>query len=309
MHGIVTHIQRFSLHDGPGIRTTVFLKGCNMRCFWCHNPETWAPAPELQTFPARCIACGACVSACPQGAHTLVEGVKGYDRAQCVACGQCAEVCYADALVLTGKVLTVADVLAEVLADRAFYATSGGGVTLSGGEPALQPDFAYAILAGCKAEGIHTAIETAAHYAWERLEKLLAVTDFVMTDIKHMDAEKHRAVTGVSNAQILANHRRLMATDKPVVFRTPVVPTVNATPAEIGAIAAYIRDLAALRAQSGSSAPPPSLELLPFHRMAEDKYRSLGLAYKAQDLPMPTQEEMAALVTLAAGYGIAVKSS
>ena len=307
MQGVVTNIQRFSIHDGPGIRTTVFLKGCNLRCFWCHNPETWSPRPELQTFPAKCIGCGACLSACPQGAHVMVDGAKVYDREKCVACGQCAETCYAEALVLTGKTLTVDDVLAEVLADRAFYATSGGGVTLSGGEPALQLDFSYAILARCKAEGVHTAIETDANYAWERLEKLLEVTDFVMTDIKHMDSAKHRDVTGVPNERILDNHRRLMATDKPVVFRTPVVPTVNATPEEIGAIAAYVRDLAALRAQSGRPAPPPRLELLPFHRLAGDKYRSLGLEYKAKDLPTPTKEEMAAFVALAEGYGIAVK--
>ncbi len=308
MQGIVTNIQRFSIHDGPGIRTTVFLKGCNLRCFWCHNPETWSPKSEIQEFPSKCIGCGACLSVCPQGAHRMVDGVKLYDRDKCVACGKCAETCYAEALVFTGKTMTMEDVLAEVLADRPFYATSGGGVTLSGGEPALQLDFSYEILARSKAEGVHTAIETDANYAWERLEKLLAVTDFVMTDIKHMDSAKHREVTGVPNERILDNHRRLMATDKPVVFRTPVVPTVNATPEEIGAIAAYIRDLADLRKKSGSSAPPPSLDLLPFHRLAGDKYRSLGLEYKAKDLPTPTKAEMTAFVELAAGYGIAVKS-
>jgi len=308
MQGIVTNIQRFSLHDGPGIRTTVFLKGCNLRCFWCHNPETWSPKPEIQVFPSKCIGCGACLGVCPQGAHGMVDGAKVYDRDKCVACGKCAKTCYAEALVFTGKTMSVDDVLAEVLADRPFYATSGGGVTLSGGEPALQLDFSYAILARSKAGGVHTVIETDANYAWEWLEKLLEVTDFVMTDIKHMDSEKHRAITGVPNERILDNHRRLMATNKPVVFRTPVVPTVNATPEEIGAIAAYIRDLAELRAQSGSPAPPPRLELLPFHRLAGDKYRSLGLDYKAKDLPTPTKDEMAAFVALAVGYGIAVKS-
>jgi len=308
MQGIVTNIQRFSIHDGPGIRTTVFLKGCNLRCFWCHNPETWNPKPELQIFPGKCIGCGACLSACPRGAHVIIGGEKVYLRDQCIVCGQCAETCYAEALVLTGKTMTVDDVMAEVLSDRAFYETSGGGITLSGGEPALQLDFSYAILKRSKAEGIHTAIETDAHYSWERMEKLLEVTDFVMTDIKHMDSDKHREFTGVPNERIIANHRKLMVTDKPVVFRTPVVPTVNATPDDIGAIAAYIHDLSELRAQAGVDAPRPTLDLLPFHRLAGDKYRSLGLDYKAVDFAPPTKEEMAVLVEVAAGYGIEVRS-
>lgn len=305
--GIITNIQRFSIHDGPGIRTTVFFKGCNLRCFWCHNPETWRPKPELQVFPNKCIHCGACLDVCPQGAHGVIGEAKVYRRELCVSCGRCAETCYADSLVLVGAEMSVDAVMAEVLTDRAFYTTSSGGVTLSGGEPALQLDFAYAILARSQAEGWHTAIETDAHYAWERLEKLLEVTDFVMTDIKHMDSDKHRACTGVPNERILANHRRLMATDKPVVFRTPVVPTVNATAEDIGAIAAYIRDLSVLRVQAGVDAPPPRLDLLPFHRLASDKYRSLGLDYKARDFVTPTKSEMAALVAVAAGYGIEVK--
>ncbi|MBN1875811.1 MAG: glycyl-radical enzyme activating protein [Anaerolineae bacterium] len=308
MQGIVTNIQRFSIHDGPGIRTTVFLKGCNLRCFWCHNPETWSPKPELQIFPNKCIGCGACLEVCPQGAHTLIEGQKHFNRELCVACGKCAEICYAESLILVGDTMTVDDVMAEVLADRAFYATSGGGVTLSGGEPALQFDFTYAILARSKAEGLHTAIETDANYVWERLEKLLEVTDLVMTDIKHMDPDIHRAVTGVSNERIIANHRKLMATDRPVIFRTPVVPAVNATVEDISAIAAYIRELGELRAASGSPAPPPTLDLLPFHRLAGDKYRSLGLDYKAKDFVAPTKEEMAEFVRVAAEYGIEVQS-
>ena len=306
--GTVTNIQRFSIHDGPGIRTTVFLKGCNLRCFWCHNPETWRPKPELQIFPDKCIGCGACIDACPEGAHAMVDGQKTFNRDLCVACGKCAETCYAEALVFTGDTMTVDDVMAEVLADRAFYETSSGGVTLSGGEPALQLDFSYAILERSKAEGIHTAIETDANYPWARLEKLLEVTDMVMTDIKHMDSDSHREYTGVPNERIIENHRRLMATDKPVIFRTPVVPSVNATPEDIGAIAAYIRELGNLRKDSGSPAPPPSLDLLPFHRLASDKYRSLGLDYKAKDFVTPTKEEMAALLEVAKAYEIDVKS-
>jgi pyruvate formate lyase activating enzyme len=209
-------------------------------------------------------------------------------------------------LVIVGEEMTVDAVMEEVRADRPFYDNSGGGVTLSGGEPALQLDFAYGILAQAKAEGIHTAIETDANYPWERLARLLEVTDLVMTDIKHMDSDIHKAVTGVPNERIHANHRRLMATHVPVVFHTPVVPTVNATAAQIGAIAAYIRELADLRAESESTAPPPRLELLPFHKLAADKYRSLGLTYKAIDLTPPTKEEMAAFAEAARTHGIDV---
>jgi pyruvate formate lyase activating enzyme len=306
--GIVTNIQRFSIHDGPGIRTTVFLKGCNLRCYWCHNPETWRPQPELQTFPDKCIGCGACLTVCPNGAHVMVDGEKVFRRELCTACGACADQCYAEALVIVGDEMTVDEVMAEVLADRAFYKNSGGGVTLSGGEPALQLDFAYALLARSKAEGIHTAIETDANYAWERMARLLEVTDLVMTDIKHMDPEVHKAVTGVANDRIQANHRRLMATDVPVIFHTPVVPTVNATDEQIGAIAAYVRDLAEIRAASESTAPPPRLELLPFHKLAADKYRSLGLVYNALDLTPPTGEEMAHFEEVATAHGIQAHS-
>jgi pyruvate formate lyase activating enzyme len=304
--GIVTNIQRFSIHDGPGIRTTVFLKGCNLRCYWCHNPETWRPKPELQVFPDKCIGCGACLTVCPNDAHVMVDGEKTFIRERCTACGACADQCYAEALVIVGEEMTVDAVMEEVLADRPFYENSGGGVTLSGGEPALQLDFAYAILARAKAEGIHTAIETDANYPWERLARLLEVTDLVMTDIKHMDTEIHQAVTGVPNARIQDNHRRLMATNVPVIFHTPVVPTVNATAEQIGAIAAYVRELTDLREARESTAPPPRLELLPFHKLAADKYRSLGLQYEALDLTPPTKEEMASFVEVAQTHEIEV---
>ena len=160
--GLISDIQRFSIHDGPGIRTTVFFKGCNLRCFWCHNPETLALRPELQLYLDRCIGCGACFQACPHGAHVLEDGVHRFLCERCQGCGACAETCFAQALVLVGEWKTVDEVLTEVLRDRAFYETSGGGVTLSGGEPLLQPEFAVALLTACREEGLHTAIETAA---------------------------------------------------------------------------------------------------------------------------------------------------
>ncbi len=308
MNGIVFNIQRFSVHDGPGSRTTVFLKGCSLRCFWCHNPEGIRSKPEIQFFPSRCIACGECVAACPQGAHTLQDGTHIYWREKCRACGRCVETCYAGALVLMGQTMTVEQVVEEVLRDRAFYETSGGGVTLSGGEPVLQRDFAQAILARCQAEGVHTAIETAAHCRWDDLAALLPVTDLIMMDIKHMDPDKHRAATGVSNERILANARRLAQTGKPIIFRVPVVPGVNDTPEEIGAIAEFVQGLACLRSEDGHQAAGPfSLELLPFHRLATDKYRGLGLEYRASQLASPPKEKMAELAEAARAHGITVR--
>jgi pyruvate formate lyase activating enzyme len=309
--GLIFDIQRFSVHDGPGIRTTVFLKGCTLRCFWCHNPEGLRMTSEVQFLPNRCLACGACVAACGHDGQHLDETGRSFTRAQCVACGQCVEACVAEALTLAGKRVTATEVVAEVLRDRVFYETSGGGVTLSGGEPALQPDFAREILTLSKAEGLHTAIETCGSIPWSSLEALLPLTDLVMMDLKQMDADKHRAATGAGNERILANARQLAQTRKPLIFRTPVVPGVNDTPAEIAAMAAFVAELVALRAIESNGTGPADIswELLPFHRMAGDKYRSLGLEYRARDLNPPPKDHMAVLAETARASGVAVRTS
>ena len=306
--GVVFNIQRFSIHDGPGIRTTVFFKGCPLRCFWCHNPEGIRPEPELQLFLDRCISCGECFKACPEGAHELQGGVRVFHRDRCVACGRCVDTCYAAALEMTGRRMNVDAVVEEVLRDRAFYGTSGGGVTLSGGEPMLQRDFSLAILERCKAEGLHTAVETAADCRWDHLAGLLPVADLIMVDVKHIDPDIHRAVTGVPNERILANARRLARTGKPIIFRVPVVPTVNDTPDQIAAIAEFVRNLVDARPDSGRRvADIISLELLPFHRLASDKYRSLDLDYRASHLEPPTKDCMAELVEAASARGVTVR--
>ncbi len=297
--GTITDIQRFSIHDGPGIRTTVFVKGCNQRCFWCHNPETLDPRPQLQLFLDRCIGCGACYERCPQGAHTLVDGEHRFARDLCIACGKCVETCYAKALVLIGEVKTADQVIEVVLRDRTFYETSGGGVTVSGGDPMLQREFTEAILSGCRNEGIHTAIETAANVPWEWLERILTVTDLVMMDIKVMDSERHRAATGVPNERILANARRLSDKGVPLILRTPVVPGVNDDEDSIAAIASFIAELPG----------PKSYELLRFHAMATHKYDSLGMPYKAAALKPPTSEVMERLTEVARSYGLEVQHS
>jgi pyruvate formate lyase activating enzyme len=305
LSGLVFNVQRFSVHDGPGIRTTVFFKGCPLRCFWCHNPEGMHPKPEIQFFPDRCIACGECVAVCPEGAQALSDGQRTYRRDLCVMCGGCLSVCYAGALAAAGRTMTVEEVMAEVLRDRAFYETSGGGVTLSGGEPLLQRDFAQGILEACKAAGLHTAVETAAYCRWEDLAAILPFTDLIMMDLKHLDSAKHRAATGVPNEPILANARLLTTqTDKPLLFRIPVIPTVNDTPEEIAAIARFVRHLEELRRDGENSI---ALELLTFHRLATDKYRSLGMAYRAGALQPLQRTEMMALAEVAKACGVTLR--
>lgn len=295
--GVVSDIQRFSVHDGPGIRTTVFLKGCNLRCFWCHNPETRRQKPELQLFLDRCIGCDKCFEVCTRHAHVVVNGQRTFHRQLCVACGECAETCYARALVLVGRELSTEEVVEAVLMDHVFYQESGGGVTISGGEPLLQRDFTYSILELCKTEGLHTAIETSADWPWHDIAHLLPVTDLVMMDIKVADGDLHRECTGVPNDRILANAQKLSRQVEPLIIRTPVIPGVSDDEEQIAHIADFIAGF-------------PNLlyyELLPFHRLASSKYRALGLEYRASAMKRPGRDRLARLAEVARQRGIMVK--
>ncbi len=294
--GTIFNIMRFAVNDGPGIRTTVFLKGCPLACTWCHNPEGLHPAMEVAYRPDRCAHCGACIEACPE--HALADAPEGVERAVdlCVSCGTCAGACVTDARELMGREITVAELMKEVLKDRVFYDESGGGVTFSGGEPLLQYDFLTGALAACRKADVHTAVETTGFTSWERLSALIPFTRLFLYDLKVMDAERHRQFTGVSNLRILENLRALAATRAPVTVRVPLVPGVNDDEENIRAVARFVADLGTV----------PPVHLLPFHAGASGKYHALGMAYAMEDLRSPSQERVQSLASIFTAHGIAV---
>ncbi len=298
MKALVTAIQRFSLTDGDGIRTTVFLKGCQMACPWCHNPETIKKERELLFYRERCIGCGACLTACPTGAHRLEGGVHTIDRALCIACGKCAAVCYPEALTMCGRVMTVDEVMAEVRADAAYYRTSGGGVTVSGGEALLCADFVRALTDACHREGIAVAVETNLCFPFEKIEDTLLAVDSVMADLKLWDDARHRAVTGVSNQRVKENILLLDGRGVRFTVRTPLIPGVTDDEENIGAIAAFLAPLSSL----------VRYELLNFNPLGEAKYRALDREnphLTARPLP---KERVDALVAVARGAGVACRA-
>lgn len=281
--GIVFNLQRYSIHDGPGIRTTVFLKGCRLRCFWCQNPESQKKKPEIFLNKSRCTLCNRCVAACLSGASRLLDSVSVIiDRSKCIGCGKCVEACPNGARTLMGRYLTVDEVMHEVLRDRRFYENSGGGVTLSGGEPADQPQYALALLRACKDIGLHTVIDTCGYVSWSTMEKLLKYVDLVLFDIKHMDSRKHREATGKLNDMILENARRV-ARCKPMKVRVPVVPGFNNSAEEIRTIARFVKE------ELGSV----EMDLLPYNKLGESKYEFLGRVFFQGE--SSREEEMQAL--------------
>ncbi len=267
-------IQRNSYVDGPGIRTTVFFKGCNLRCAWCHNPESQSPKPQMMFYKNKCTGCGKCKEKCPNHLES------------CEFCGKCTLYCPHDAREICGKEYTVDEVMREILKDKVFYENSGGGVTFSGGECMLQIDFLEKILKSCKENGIHTAVDTAGHVPYERFERILPYTDLFLYDIKCFDSEKHKQYTGVGNELILENLKRLLATNKSVWIRIPIIPTINDTEEELQGIKEYIF----------SCGKPAKFELLPYHAMGEHKYAALGM--KVQTFSAPTSEKIENLKTI-----------
>jgi len=264
LKGCVFNIQRYSIHDGPGIRTTVFLKGCPLRCLWCQNPESQRKDPEILLFKDKCTRCGKCVEVCPTGASSLSAGSSLIDRSKCTGCGKCVDVCPNEARTLVGKSMTVEEVVKEVKKDTSFYNKSGGGVTISGGDALAQPEFSLAILKECKEAGIHTAIETTGYAPWATLEKLLKYTDFVLYDIKQMDSEKHYEGTKTRNPLILEN-ARLVSKMKPMKVRIPLIPGYNDSVENVRKTACFVRDELGIK----------DLEVLAYNKLGEAKYDRL----------------------------------
>ncbi len=264
--GLVFDVQRTSLHDGPGIRTTVFLKGCPLHCVWCHNPESQSFKPELMFFGDKCTLCGACVKACPVGAHLIEGDSHTVDREKCTACGACVKVCLYDALRVVGEERTVQGVMDEVVRDKPFYEHSGGGMTVSGGEPMAQFAFTKALLEAARAEAIHTCVETCGFSRPEQCEELLPLVDLFLYDIKGTDSALHRAHTGVPNEQILENLELLVSRGATVSLRCPLVPGVNDTDEHIAGIAALERKYPQLA----------GMEIMSYHAMGNDKSRRIG---------------------------------
>lgn len=315
--GVVFNIQRFALHDGPGIRTTVFLKGCPLTCWCCHNPESQVAAAEIVFHAGRCLRCGACVQACPTGALAAASGAAragdvaagpagaGGEAAVpparpapalCLRCGACAEACPAAARELVGREMRAGEVLAEVWRDEPFYRESGGGATFSGGEPLLQLDFLEALLRGCRERGVHAALDTCGYAPWEAFERVRGLVDLFLYDLKSLDGDRHREFTGVGNEPILANLRELVRRGHAVVLRVPVVPGLNDDDGSLEALVALAAGLPGLR----------GVDLLPYHRLGAEKYARLGRHDRLADVAPPAPARLMAMAAVLRGRGLTV---
>ena len=291
--GILFNLQRFSTRDGPGIRTTLFFKGCPLRCAWCHNPEGLSPRPELVWYDGRCIGARDCLRACPEDALELTPQGMEIDRQRCTLCGACAQACPAAALEVIGQAWTAEALLAEVQRDAIFYETSGGGVTLSGGEPTMQAAFAARLCRLCREAGVHVALDTCGAVPWERYEMVLPWVDLVLYDLKIYDGRRHQAATGADNAAILANARRIAGAGVPLWIRTPLIPGYTADAANIAALGEFI------------AAELPAVqrwELLAYTNLGGPKYRRLGRPYALEGVPLLTRAEMEALHAVARAW-------
>ena len=279
--GTVFNIQRFSLHDGPGIRTTVFLKGCNLRCAWCHNPESFSDKPQLSIRRDKCTGCGSCVRVCPSGAHTITElGQHLYDPSGCTLCQKCVSACPQSAVTVIGETMTPEQVLDTVCRDIRYYERSGGGLTVSGGEPSFQYDFLLALLQLAKERGLHTCVETNGILSPRKMRKLAEYTDLFLLDFKHHDENEHLRWTGASNRTVLENLALFDGLGQPVILRCPVIPTVNDTEAH----------LAAIRALQEQHPCIQSAEIMPYHDVGVSKWENIGIGYTLSDVRPPDAE-------------------
>jgi pyruvate formate lyase activating enzyme len=294
--GLVARIDRGAVHDGPGLRTVVFLKGCPLRCLWCHSPETQTTRPELLLLRERCLGCGACVAVCPSGAAGLdAEDLCRLDRTRCRGRGACADACPTGARQLSGRACSVDEIMVEVLRDRIFFDQSGGGLTLSGGEPLLQQRFALALLERCRKERVHTAVETCGLVVPRVLLAAAARTDLFLFDLKIIDDRRHRMLTGSSNARVLANLNALVTAHTNVVVRYPLVPGLNDDRAAVEGLGAFAAGLGIQR-----------IDVLPYHRAGIAKYERLDRSYSLAHVEPPDATRVAHTVATLRSYGIDV---
>lgn len=296
MEGLIFDIQRFSIQDGPGIRTTIFMKGCPLRCIWCHNPESQCYKRELIFFSQRCKGCGACLKVCSENVH-IFNPTRIVQFENCTLCGKCIKNCFYDALKIVGDWRTVDEVIEEVEKDRQFYLSSGGGVTISGGEPMMQPEYVLQLCKALKSNRYHVAIDTSGYCPWGVFEKILPYVDLILYDLKHMDSNIHQKLTGVSNELIIDNLSRLMAYGEKLDtrIRFPLIPGYNDEDNNLNSISEYVLKFG-LR----------ELDVIPYHPYGESKYTQLGRNYSLSKLHSPDEEYINKKIKIFQNYNIIV---
>jgi len=294
--GVIFNIQRYSIHDGPGIRTTVFLKGCPLNCWWCQNPESQLSGQEMIFWEDRCISCGACSTICPSGAIQMKDGIPVTEKEKCILCGKCIEKCPTLAREMIGEKLTTEEVIKEIEKDLIFYEESSGGVTFSGGEPLGQSEFLESLLVCCQKKKIHTAVDTSGYISWKILSKISSKVDLFLYDLKIMDSGRHKKYTGISNEIIIENLKKLSSVHRNIFIRFPVIPGINDDSQNIKEMGEFL-----------SSLKIAQVNLLPYHYIGIDKYRRLGRIYKLVTTQPPSEEKLFEVSVILNKFNLNVK--